>query len=120
MPFRNALPDRFSSLEPFVAYWAVEDKATRSARRDAATYRQCALFHAQARDLLPLALAYLEKAGTRQGVREKRLMQLILAHAHAAQVVHIGKNETSHIVRLRGRWLPIAATANSSTMALVG
>ncbi|WP_260923402.1 hypothetical protein [Novosphingobium sp. 9] len=90
--FSSLLPRRFSALEPFVAYWAVDDAHLRATRRDAASLEACRDFDVAVRAFLPLALAYLDLLPrTAHGLEEQRLRNLLLGHAHALQVLRCGE-----------------------------
>ena len=98
------LPNGFEALEPFVDYWAVAPAATRAERRTMSTEQQRAAFYKVANDIIPVALAYLDKRPLNQfDDKEQRLMNLVCSFAHAAYAVEIqADNEPRHAQLRRG------------------
>ena len=92
------LPAGYESLEPFVAYWAVEGTANRDRRRGDSTPRQRQAFFEAARGLVPRALQELDRKPLRQhDEREHRLMNLLLSFAHVTMAVEmLGDAEARH------------------------
>jgi ABC-type hemin transport system ATPase subunit len=92
------LPAPFAVLAPFVATWAVDRAAERSARRGQSTPAERQAFYDAAVGLLPAALTYLnERPLTKLNEGERCLMQLMLALAHVSLAVEVqGRDEPAH------------------------
>jgi hypothetical protein len=86
----TSLPSAFAGLEPFVERWALGTTAERAARRSASTYAEREAFFTAASPALDAALAHLDVLPLNEfPPAEQRLMNLMLALAHAALAVEI-------------------------------
>jgi len=92
------LPAGYESLEPFVAYWAVDGTANRDRRRGDSTAEQRQLFFDAAKELVAKALQELDcKPLSQLDEREQRLMNLMLSFAHVTMAVEmLGDAEPRH------------------------
>jgi len=84
------LPERFAALEPFVDRWALDTTAERAGRRTASTPEERETFFAAASPLFDAALDHLDTIPLDAFTpADQRLMNLMLALAHAALAVEI-------------------------------
>ena len=92
------LPAGYESLEPFVAYWAVDGTANRDRKRGESTAEQRQAFFDAAKDHVARALQELDRKPLSQlDEREQRLMNLILSFAHVTMAVEmLGDAEPRH------------------------
>jgi selenocysteine lyase/cysteine desulfurase len=107
------LPESFTSLQPFVATWAVSDATARDALRTHQSTEARQHFYAAMAPLLSAALDHLDQIPLAEhNAAEQTLMRLALAHAHNAQAIEVqGPDEAKHAIN-RQR-LPISrATAD--------
>lgn len=85
-----ALPSGFKDLEPFVQYWAAEETQERRARRERLSMDEIRAFYDPMLAKAEAAIAHLEgKALDRLEGADLRLMQLLLALAHASMSVEV-------------------------------
>jgi hypothetical protein len=92
------LPAGFESLEQFVDGWALAGAANRARLRLTSSEAEREAFYHAAKDVLPAALAYLDRKPLR-GFDEcdNRLMNLLLTLCHIAMAVEIqGDDEPRH------------------------
>jgi hypothetical protein len=94
----NTLPVGFEALEPFVERFAVSGTANRAARRSEASEEERNAFFQAAKDLVPVALDFLDTRPLDQfDESEQRLMDLALTFAHIALAVEVqGPDEARH------------------------
>jgi hypothetical protein len=86
----HVLPEGFSELEPFVAYWAVPGCQERRERREAATMEEIRAFYGPMLARAPDAIAYLEPLPMADLADDaKRLMELVLALMHASMAIEL-------------------------------
>jgi hypothetical protein len=84
------LPDQFSDLEPFVAYWASEGMEKRRHQRSDTTMEEIKRFYDAAYPRADEAMAYLEPLGLRDlKGPDRRLAQLILALGQVSMAVEV-------------------------------
>lgn len=84
------LPSGYEVLEPFVAQWAVEGMRARDRARTESIPEQREAFFAVAKDLLPQALAELDRKPVSElDERERRLLNLMLGLAHVTLAVEM-------------------------------
>jgi len=109
------LPEGFAALQSYVARWSGETAAARAHLRDSASFAEAEAFYTAAQPLVEPALAYLDaKPLANHDERERRLMRLMLAFAHAALAIEMqGKEERAHS-KLRGHMRITRASADSS------
>jgi hypothetical protein len=95
----SQLPAGFEALEPFVSTWAIAGSANRADRRETSSEADRVAFFEAAKDLLAPALARLDEKPLEQfDEQERRLMNLMLAFAHAAFAVDVqGDHEARHV-----------------------
>lgn len=89
-PMDCTLPEGFADLEPYVAYWAGEDVATRWDRRARADMPRIQAFYAVMVARADAALAYLQPRdiATLDGA-DARLFRLVLSLATVAMAVEL-------------------------------
>ncbi len=92
------LPPGFESLEPFVAQWTKPTTAERSHQRDASSAAERRAFYDAAKDMLPAALALLDrKALADFDAADTTLMNLMLALGHVVLAIEVqGPEEDNH------------------------
>lgn len=84
------LPDGYEVLEPFVAQWAVAGMIARDHARGASTAEEREAFFAAAKDLVPQALAELDrKPASELDARERCLLNLMLSLTHVTLAVEM-------------------------------
>lgn len=98
MSGNRRLPLGFEVLEPFVDYWAVPGSQARDDKRTESTEAQRVAFYETAKDVVPAALAELDKTPLDQfDDKQATLMNLLLAFAHVVNAVELlGKGEARH------------------------
>jgi hypothetical protein len=84
------LPEQFSELEPFVAYWASEGMEKRRHQRSDTTMDEIKRFYDAAYPRADEAMKYLEPFGLRDlAGPDRRLAQLILALGQVSMAVEV-------------------------------
>lgn len=90
----TSLPPGFEMLAPYVEFWAVDSAAARAHRRDISDEASRLAFYNAANDLVPEALAYLDRKPLSQfDDSERRLMNLMLGFAHVSMAVELQREE---------------------------
>ncbi len=90
----SALPEGFEPLEPFVDGWALGSADERMRQRLASAASEREAFFNAGKDLVPAALALLDKKSfDEHDPKEERLMLLMLSMAHVAQAVEIQQDD---------------------------
>jgi hypothetical protein len=94
----SCLPNGFEALEPFAGRWSAHTMAGRSALRSSSTEEERQAFYAAGAPLLAKALDQLDTAGLAAlNEKERRLMNLVLAFAHASIAIEVqGPDEAKH------------------------
>lgn len=84
------LPEQFSDLEPFVAYWAVEGHESRRYQRHDTTMAEIQRFYDAVYPRADEAMTYLEPLGLRDLTgADRRLAQLVLSLGQASMAVEV-------------------------------
>ena len=88
------LPAGFESLEPFVVMWAIKGANNRLQQRLASSEAERVAFFNTAKDLVPMALDFLDKKPLSNfDAKEERLMNLLLSMVHVSLAVEVQKEQ---------------------------
>jgi hypothetical protein len=110
----SLLPPGFEQLSPFVESWSLAGAARRAQRRIESSEAERAAFYAAAKDVVPAALAHLDRKPLAQlDARETRLMNLVLSFAHVALAIEVQADAEAGHSQFRKRFTITRASADS-------
>jgi len=108
------LPPGFEPLLPYVEAWSLAGAARRAQRRIESDETERAAFYAAAKDLVPAAIAHLDRKPLAQlDASETRLMNLVLSFAHVALAVEVQGDAEARHSEFRSHFTITRASADS-------
>jgi hypothetical protein len=112
---KSTLPEPFSSLEPFVAFWAADSSAARAHCRDSSTEEDRIAFHGAMSEQLDAVLEYLDgKRFDEFSESDHALMHLVLSFGHVAMAVELQKEQEP----MHAQWRPFMKITHTPADAI--